>query len=100
MFYLNTKHDRLHILEVETFENTFGPKSQRKRPNLVTCDLAEFAEKANERCEKYDEAKDLDIVRDNEGITNEAMFPLFKAGQSKRIWKELYKVWLGLDLRS
>lgn len=40
----------------------------------------------------YDSAKDTDLVVDNEGVTNEAMFALFKAGQSRRIWGELYKV--------
>lgn len=29
---------------------------------------------------------------DNQGVSDEAMFALFKAGQSKRIWNELYKV--------
>jgi nuclear GTP-binding protein len=32
------------------------------------------------------------LVVDNGGVSNEAMFALFKAGQSKRIWGELYKV--------
>ena len=26
---------RVHILDTETFENTFGPKSHRKRPNIA-----------------------------------------------------------------
>jgi nuclear GTP-binding protein len=42
--------------------------------------------------EDYDEEKDKDLVVDNQGVTNEAMFALFKAGQSRRIWGELYKV--------
>ena len=46
----------------------------------------------NERAEAYNEEKDSNIVRDNGGVTDEVMFPLFKAGQSKRIWRELHKV--------
>ena len=42
--------------------------------------------------EEYDAEKDKDLVVDNQGVTNEAMFALFKAGQSRRIWGELYKV--------
>lgn len=86
------KNERLHILEVDTFENTFGPKAQRKKPTLTTCDMSEFAAKANERLESYDEAKDSNVVRDTGGVSDEARYALFKAGQSKRIWKELYKV--------
>lgn len=33
------KKDRVHLLEFEPFQNTFGPKAQRKRPQLTTCDL-------------------------------------------------------------
>jgi len=86
------KNERLHILEVDTYENTFGPKAQRKKPTLATCDMSEFAAKANERLDTYDEAKDSNVVRDTGGVSNEARYALFKAGQSKRIWKELYKV--------
>ena len=42
--------------------------------------------------EDYDETKDTNIVVDKEGVSDEAMFALFKAGQSRRIWGELYKV--------
>jgi len=46
----------------------------------------------NKMEEEYDANKDSNIVKDDEGITNEPMYALFKAGQSKRIWGELYKV--------
>ena len=29
----------MHLLETETFEHTFGPKAQRKRPSLKCADL-------------------------------------------------------------
>ena len=40
----------------------------------------------------YDEAKDEDKVTEDPGFRPEASQMLFKAGQSKRIWGELYKV--------
>lgn len=30
---------RVHILDTEGFEMTFGPKAQRKRPNLKAADM-------------------------------------------------------------
>ena len=30
---------RVHILDTEGFETTFGPKAQRKRPNLKAADM-------------------------------------------------------------
>ena len=42
--------------------------------------------------DEYDSNKDKDLVVDNQGVTDEPMYALFKAGQSKRIWGELYKV--------
>ena len=52
----------------------------------------EFAQNVNKRLEEYDETKDSNIVVDNGGTYDEAMYALFRAGQSKRIWSELYKV--------
>lgn len=39
LFY-QLKKDRVHLLDFEPFDNTFGPKSQRKRPTLATCDIS------------------------------------------------------------
>ena len=88
------KQKRVHILDVESFDSTFGPKSQRKRPsNIPGGDDIEALMAHVERKEKeYDQDKDLDLVREHDGIKQEAVNPLFKAGQSKRIWNELYKV--------
>jgi hypothetical protein len=40
----------------------------------------------------YDEANDKDLVRDDGGVKDESKDPHFRAGQSKRVWGELYKV--------
>lgn len=33
------KHARVHLLETESFDSTFGPKATRKKPNLKTSDI-------------------------------------------------------------
>ena len=33
------QNQRVHLLEFEPFNNTFGPKAQRKKPQLATCDI-------------------------------------------------------------
>ena len=38
-FIFSAKHQRVHILDTETFEDTFGKKSHRKRPRLATTAL-------------------------------------------------------------
>ena len=47
------------------------------------------ATKANE---SYDTTKDQDLVTEDPGFKVEASDVFFKAGQSKRVWGELYKV--------
>lgn len=83
----------MHVLETESFHTTFGPKSQRKRPNLKQiADLPSLADTATQRSETYDPSNDRDLVRDDGGERDAARQPLFQKGQSKRIWNELYKV--------
>ena len=38
------------------------------------------------KSDEYNAEKDTDLLVDNGGVSDEAMFPLFKAGQSRRIW--------------
>lgn len=92
-------HDRIqphnakvHILDTESFETTFGPKSQRKRPNLFASDMQSLVENAEMSTESYDQGKDRDLVTEDTGVRNEAQEEIYKKGQSKRIWGELYKV--------
>ncbi|XP_037354343.1 nucleolar GTP-binding protein 2 [Talpa occidentalis] len=92
-------HDRIrphnakvHILDTESFETTFGPKSQRKRPNLFVSDVQSLVENAEMSTESYDQGKDRDLVTEDTGVRNEAQEEIYKKGQSKRIWGELYKV--------
>ncbi|KAL4657572.1 nucleolar GTP-binding protein 2 [Arapaima gigas] len=83
---------KVHILDTETFETTFGPKAQRKKPNLVAGDIKDLAERAEAEAQNYSAEKDRDLITEDTGVRNEAREEIFKKGQSKRIWGELYKV--------
>uniref|UniRef100_A0A8D0EUN7 Nucleolar GTP-binding protein 2 n=1 Tax=Strix occidentalis caurina TaxID=311401 RepID=A0A8D0EUN7_STROC len=83
---------RVHILDTETFETTFGPKAQRKRPNLSASDVQALVENAEASSESYDQGKDRDLVTEDTGVRDEAQEEIYKKGQSRRIWGELYKV--------
>ncbi|TNN89084.1 Nucleolar GTP-binding protein 2 [Liparis tanakae] len=92
-------HDRIkahnakvHILDTEGFETTFGPKAQRKRPNLMVEDVKDLVKKAEASVLTYSEEKDKDLVVEDTGVRAEVREEIFKKGQSKRIWGELYKV--------
>ncbi|XP_071807460.1 uncharacterized protein [Asterias amurensis] len=86
------KNARVHLLDTESFETTFGPKKQRKRPNLKFADMESFIKTAEDSTEQYDVEKDKDLVTDDDGVRPEVREWIFGAGQSKRIWNELYKV--------
>ncbi|KAL7874512.1 hypothetical protein SRHO_G00054820 [Serrasalmus rhombeus] len=89
---IKAHNSKVHILDTETFETTFGPKAQRKRPNLSVGELKELAEKAEASTQGYSAEKDRDLVTEDSGVREEAREEIFKKGQSKRIWGELYKV--------
>lgn len=58
----------MHILDTESFETTFGPKSQRKRPNLLASDMQSLLENATMSTESYDQGKDRDLVTEDTGV--------------------------------
>lgn len=86
------KNARVHILDTASYESTFGPKAQRKRPNIAVGDLGELVKAVDASVEKYSEEKDVDLVREQtpKDLHREE---IMSKGQSKRIWNELYKVW-------
>ncbi|VDP01555.1 unnamed protein product [Soboliphyme baturini] len=86
------KNVRNHIVDTESFEYTFGPKAQRKKPNIKIPDLESLLSTAQNKSEKYSEETDGNLVTGNDRILNSANDSLFQKGQSKRIWGELYKV--------
>lgn len=62
------KNSKVHILDTETFETTFGPKAQRKRPNLSVGELKELADQAEASAHGYNAEKDRDLVTEDSGV--------------------------------
>ncbi|KAM9309600.1 nucleolar GTP-binding protein 2 [Pholidichthys leucotaenia] len=85
-------NSKVHILDTEAFETTFGPKAQRKKPSLMVGDVKDLVEQAEASALIYSADKDKDLVTEDTGVREEAREEIFKKGQSKRIWGELYKV--------
>ncbi|KAJ8675798.1 hypothetical protein QAD02_011584 [Eretmocerus hayati] len=89
------KNAKVHILDTEAYDKVFGPKKQRKRPNLTISSYDEFKQKAEEKVEVYDkekDTKDYDLIKPDDGVRDAQRDWVMGAGQSKRIWNELYKV--------
>ncbi|KAM3966453.1 nucleostemin 2 [Aphomia sociella] len=86
------KNARVHLLDTEGFDKTFGPKKQRKRVNLKFNDIEALSKAVEESTDMYDESKDVDRVREDTGVKEGQRDWVFGAGMSKRIWNELYKV--------
>lgn len=86
------KNARVHILETEGFDKVFGPKKNRKRVNLKFRDVEALTETASTSQDQYDGDKDHDLLRDDGGVKDAQREWIMGAGQSKRIWNELYKV--------
>lgn len=53
-----------------------------------------LVDKASASGDNYDVEKDQDLVRDGPVMKDENKEVIFRAGQSKRVWNELYKVGL------
>lgn len=87
----NVKENRMALLESETFSDTFGGKSQRKRPKLSFQNIEEFAENAVSRNVDGTAKSPTDVVEDD-GSRAESTEAVMLKGQSKRIWGELFKV--------
>ena len=85
--------NRMNLLEVEQFNETFGAKShnRRKKPKIEATDFLELSEKAREKEEKYDPTKDSKLAPELD-YKIAVRAPVFEKGTSKRIWGELYKV--------
>jgi len=81
------------LLQVQSFNDTFGPKSRRKRPNIQLTGLDEMVGSVEEKHGFYEPSKDVDLHKnDFVEYKNEARHAIFEKGLSKRIWEELYKV--------
>ncbi|CAK9801001.1 Nucleolar GTP-binding protein 2 [Anthophora plagiata] len=86
---------RVHLLDTESFESVFGPRKVRKRPNLSISSYDELQKLAEKKEETYNiekDSKDVDLIRPDTGVKDAQRDWIMSAGQSKRIWNELYKV--------
>lgn len=86
------KNSRVHLLDTESFESVFGPKKSRKRPNIAVKGIEELSQLAEKNADEYSGEKDSNIIRDDGGVKDLPRDWVMGAGQSKRIWNELYKV--------
>jgi nuclear GTP-binding protein len=80
---------------IESFAETFGPKQLRKKPKLSSCSIAEYAKRAQEAEASYDKERDSNLFEkkvEEQNRKKETTDKKMEAGQSRRIWDELYKV--------
>eukprot|EP01084_Bolivina_argentea_P052708 96815_1 len=89
--------NRMKLLQIESFHQTFGDKMQRKRPKLKANSLESFAKRAITKHENYDEKFDSDTLAKKRAhltafIKGDDIERVFLSGQSQRIKSELYKV--------
>lgn len=91
-----TKQPKVPILNMQPFQETFGKNAKRKRPNLQTIDYETLVDKATKKQQTYneddDEKLESQIEKKYMEFKDEVRDPLLRAGQSKRIYKELFKV--------
>ena len=60
----NTYENRMNLLEVESYQDTFGPKSRRKRCKLETSNLVNMMEKTEKKNDSYKHEKDNNLQKD------------------------------------
>ena len=81
--------------QMDSYADTFGPKQQRNKPNMKFQSILEYAKLAQEAEDNYCTEKDSNleekkmIIRETK---KETINKKMEAGQSRRIWDELYKV--------
>lgn len=89
----NDDKPTVSLLQCEKYEDTFGPKARRIRPKIQAESLEELANKCSEKDKGYNIDKDRDLKRTIPiSERDENRDKRIEAGQSKRIWEELYKV--------
>ena len=97
------QHAAKIAVESSPFEDTFGPKAQRKRVKLNASNILDLADDTVKMHDNYLErleenkllsGKTAEEMAETEadGELTTAREPIFSKGQSKRIWNELYKV--------
>ena len=99
-----TQKAKVNILDFEKFGDTFGKKASRTRAKLSEFTIAGLAKLGEDKAESYAIEKDINLTKESNldkwqnidqtayALTNENPDKRIEAGQSKRIWEELYKV--------
>lgn len=87
------KTAKIQLLKAESFSHTFGKHAQRKRPKLSMETMEELAIAVEDKQGQFDNGAEKRLAEaDPEDYTVEVSDPIFRKGQSKRIWGELNKV--------
>ena len=97
------QHQAKMQVESQPYNETFGPKSQRKRVKLSVGSLGDLAHESAKMQEDYLEKleqtahlngtpEDPDTEAEVSGTKSTSLEPVFLKGQSRRIYSELYKV--------
>ncbi|KAI0814921.1 NGP1NT-domain-containing protein [Irpex lacteus] len=90
---------RSHIVDTEPFEQTFGPKAQRKKPRIEVGTFEELSKISSANVDEAEEKADA-AATDADASTSAVEFPVYSdiiepiyaKGTSRRIYGELYKV--------
>lgn len=86
------------VVQLESYETTFGPKAQRKRQSKGHTSFDELISSADNDLDQFEDKQALATTlglmntTDTDGWNQAAKDAIFHKGQSKRIWNELYKV--------
>jgi len=88
----NPKENKVNLLEVESFESTFGPKSRRKKPKLASYTFNGMIDGIEKAQSTYKHENDKDLHKNDMIERDPYKDKMLHAGQSRRIWEELYKV--------
>jgi len=99
-----TQKAKVNILDFEKFDDTFGKKAGRTRPKLTEFSMEGLAKMADGKCNDYKYESDINLTKESNldkwqnmdlsefALKDEQRDKRMEAGQSKRIWEELYKV--------
>lgn len=95
LFTQAKKYDKNKLTDIEPFNEVFGPNMKRSKPKIEHNTLEEYMQQACQKQEEYTMDKDRNLYSRKLEQQSRKHFnenKKIQAGQSKRIWEELYKV--------
>jgi len=93
-----TPTNRCHVLDTESYKSVIGGHKTRTRPKVDSADLSSLVQKAGSDNQVYDDRgvagdSNLAVPRHLQDMREDLVGrEVFKKGQSRRIWSEMYKV--------